>query len=119
MTAYTNADLGLTYDSEGATERVAYVSGEFWSTTAARPTLARLFGAGEPHAIFLAWELFQRRFDGNPKKIGRTVSLDGRPFAIVGILPPKFRLEFPQFLYPGDERKEIDAYIAVPDADWQ
>jgi predicted permease len=118
MTAYTNADLGLTYAGQGAPERVAYVSGEFWSMTATRPALGRLFGAGEPHAMVLSWDLFQRRFDGNPKVIGMTVSLDGHPFAIVGILPPKFRLEFPQFLYPDDELKEIGAYIAVPDAAW-
>jgi putative ABC transport system permease protein len=118
MTAYSNEDLALMYAGEGATERIACVSREFWSTTGARPALGRFFGAGEPHAIVLAWELFQRRFDGNPNVIGRTVSLDGRPFAIVGILPPNFRLEFPQFLYPDDERKEIGAYIAVPNAAW-
>lgn len=118
MTAYTNVDLGLMYAGEGGTERIAYVSGEFWSTTGARPALGRLFGAGEPRAIVLTWELFQRRFDGQPNVIGKTVSVDGRPFAIVGILPPKFRLEFPQFLHPDDERKEIGAYIAVPDEAW-
>jgi predicted permease len=118
MTAYTNADMGLMYAGKGGTERIAYVSGEFWSTTGARPAAGRVFGPGEPRAIVLAWELFQRRFDANPNVVGRIVSVDGRPFAIVGILPPKFRFEFPQFLYPDDDRKEIDAYIAVPDAAW-
>jgi putative ABC transport system permease protein len=119
MTAYTNADMGLTYGGEGGTERIAYVSGEFWSTTGARPSAGRLFGAGEPREIVLAWELFQRRFDANPDVLGKIVSVDGRPFTVVGILPPKFRLEFPQFLYPDDERKEIDAYIAAPDVTWR
>ena len=118
MTAYTNADLGLAYAGESGTERIAYVSDEFWSTAGARPAFGRVFGAGEPRAIVLAWALFQRRFAGDPSVIGRTVSVAGRPFAIVGILAPNFRLEFPQFLYPDDERKEIDAYIAVPGAAW-
>jgi hypothetical protein len=37
MTAYTNADMGLMYAGEGGTERIAYVSREFWSMTGARP----------------------------------------------------------------------------------
>jgi putative ABC transport system permease protein len=118
MTAYDNADLAMVYGGEGATERIAWVSGEFWRTAGVRPALGRLFGADETHAIVLSQELFQRRFGGDAGVIGRPVSIDGQTFAVAGVLPERFRLEFPQFLYSDDERKGIDAYIAIPDAAW-
>jgi len=115
LTAYYNGDLAVVYHGGGSAERIAWVSGEFWRTTGAHPALGRLFGAGEPREIVLTWELYQRRFGADPSILGQTVSIGGHTFAIAGVLPPRFRLQFPQFLYPDDERKEIDPYIAVPD----
>jgi len=78
--------------------------------------LGRLFKVGEPHAIVLSWQLFERRFASNPDAIGKTVVVNGHPFEIVGVLAAHFRFLFPQFLYPDDERRDIDAYIAIPNA---
>jgi putative ABC transport system permease protein len=116
MAAYTNQDLALVYAGDSDTERIASISGAFWSMTAAQPTLGRLFSADEPHSIVLSWRLFNRRFAGDPRVIGKTVTLDGYAFEITGVLPPYFRFLFPQFLYPDDDRRDIDAYISIPPA---
>jgi putative ABC transport system permease protein len=36
--------------------------------------------------------LWQRRFGGDPGLVGRTLTLNGAPFTVVGVLPPDFEL---------------------------
>ena len=114
--AYSNQDLALVYRGDSAAERIASITGDLWSMAGAKPALGRFFNSGEPSAIVLSWQLFERRFAGDPGVIGRTVAVSGHPFEIVGVLPATFRFLFPQFLYPDDERRDIDAYIAIPNA---
>ncbi len=116
MAAYGNQDLALVYAGESTTERIASVTGDFWSMTGAQPAFGRLFRLGEPHAMVLSWQLFERRFRGDPHVIGNMVSVDGYPFQVAGVLPKNFRFLFPQQLFADDERRDIDAYIAVPNA---
>src|SRR5262249_28662038 len=64
-------------------------------TTAYR---GRLFAAEEtevasvqPVAV-VSYGLWQRRFGGDPGLVGRTLTLNGAPFTVVGVLPPDFEL---------------------------
>jgi putative ABC transport system permease protein len=58
-----------------------------------RPILGRGFlpsdytGSG-PRAIILSYDLWQHLFDGQAVAVGRTVTLDGVGYTIVGIMPP-------------------------------
>jgi hypothetical protein len=54
---------------------------------------------GGPGAVILSHGFWHQRFDGNPEVIGQGVSLNGEPFAIVGVLPPTF--DFSSFFKPG------------------
>ena len=38
----------------------------------------------------LTWNLFERRFGGDPSIVGRQIHLDGKPYTVVGILPEWF-----------------------------
>jgi putative ABC transport system permease protein len=38
----------------------------------------------------LAWNLFERRFGGDPSIVGRQIHLDGKPYTVVGVLPKWF-----------------------------
>ncbi|MET0556544.1 MAG: ABC transporter permease [Vicinamibacteria bacterium] len=49
---------------------------------------------GDPVAI-LAHGLFMRRFGGDPQVIGRIVTLEKRPFRVVGVMPPGFAVPEP------------------------
>jgi putative ABC transport system permease protein len=42
-------------------------------------------------AALLAYDLWQRRFGGDPQAVGKTIELDKQAFTIVGVLPPGFR----------------------------
>jgi putative ABC transport system permease protein len=75
------------------------VTTEFLRTLGLPPALGREFtreetSPGGTPAIMLSDALWRRRFDRDPAIVGRTVSLDGRPATIVGVLPPEFW--FPQ-----------------------
>jgi predicted permease len=65
-----------------------------------QPALGRLFAAGEDetgreYEAVLAWGFWQRRFAGDRAVIGRTMQLDGHPYTIVGVMPPRF--DYPMF----------------------
>ena len=74
IAAYSNQDLALVYRGDGAAERIASITGDLWSMAGAKPALGRLFKPGEPGAIVLSWQLFERRFAGDPDAIGKTVA---------------------------------------------
>jgi putative ABC transport system permease protein len=115
MTAYGNQDLALMVDGESSQERIASITGEFWQIVGARPELGRLFSQAEGNAMVLSHALFQRRFGGDPRVIGKTVSVTGHPFVITGVLTHDFRFIFPQQFANGDEQRDIDGYIALKD----
>ena len=41
-------------------------------------------------AVMLTWNLFERRFGGDPSMVGRQIHLDGKPYTVVGVLPKWF-----------------------------
>jgi predicted permease len=60
------------------------------------PVVGRTFVDGEDQpgrdqVIVLSHALWQRRFGSDPAIVGRAISLDGRPYTVVGVMPPTFR----------------------------
>jgi predicted permease len=41
-------------------------------------------------SVMLNWSIFQRRFAGDPSIVGRQIHLNGKPYTVVGVLPPSF-----------------------------
>jgi putative ABC transport system permease protein len=114
MAAYGDDDVAMVSDGIASQERIAFVTGDFWSITAAQPALGRLFGEQQADELVLSWPFYQRRFGGDPRALGSTVTLDGHPFRIAGVLRQDFQFGFPQQYVPGDEVRRIDGYIAIP-----
>src|SRR5579864_1662125 len=72
------------------------VSPNFLSTIGVRPFLGRDFEASEEKpgtapVVLLSYELWQSHMGSDRNAIGRTITLDGHSFTIVGVLPPNFR----------------------------
>ncbi len=66
-------------------------------TLGIRPLLGRNFRRDEdrrngPRAAILSYGLWQSRFAGDPKVLGRAVPIDGLPATVVGVLPPEFEM---------------------------
>jgi putative ABC transport system permease protein len=72
------------------------VSPNFLSMLGVKPFLGRDFDSPEEKAgaspvLLLSYSLWQSHFGADPSALGRTIMLDGRGYAIVGVLPPDFR----------------------------
>ena len=77
----------------------AAVTASYLDTLGVRPQLGRLFAddedrAGGPAVALVSHGLWQRRFGGDRGVLGRTLTLEGRPHAIVGVLPAGFDVPY-------------------------
>ena len=72
------------------------VSASYFPLLGAAAALGRTFLPEEdrvPDAapvVVISQDLWQRRFNGDPSAIGRTLTLNDRPFTVVGIMPEGF-----------------------------
>ena len=87
----------FTLVGRGAPERLVGVgvAPDFLPVLGVRPLLGRNFTAeegaqGGPRAAILTHAFWQRRFGGDPAVVGRAVTLNNEPVAVVGVLPPSF-----------------------------
>jgi predicted permease len=60
-----------------------------------QPALGRLFTAeddrpGANGTVVLTWGLWKRRYGGDKSVLGKTISLDARPYTVIGVLPAWF-----------------------------
>jgi hypothetical protein len=68
--------------------------------------LGRGFRADEEKqsVIVLGYRLWQRRFAGDPAIVGKSITLSGKPFTVVGVAPPAYHgvdlILDPQFWIP-------------------
>jgi putative ABC transport system permease protein len=91
--------LYFTITGNGEPEQVwgSQVSGNFFRMLQVSPVLGRDFSAedeqiGHEQVVILNYALWQRHYGGDTGIIGRTISLDGTPFVVIGILPRDFTL---------------------------
>ncbi len=55
--------------------------------------------------VVLSYDLWQRRFGGDPQIIGRTLTLNTQPFTVVGVMPQEFQYPTnPELWAPRDSR---------------
>jgi len=88
----------------GEAEQVTgeFISSDFFSVLGVRPVIGRTFtedeepvGAG-PVALISAG-LWQRKFSSAPDILGKNITLDGRDYTIIGVIPANFHLAIPGF----------------------
>ncbi|MEK6281453.1 MAG: ABC transporter permease [Acidobacteriota bacterium] len=96
--AFANPN-SMDYVSSGEPEviRADAVSKGFFQVFGAGALYGRTFlpeehEAGKNQVVVLSHGVWQRRFGGDRNLIGRTLTLDGQPTTVVGVMPPDFRL---------------------------
>jgi predicted permease len=94
--AYNGALRVLTGSEDPEEVRSAMVSAEFFRVLGARPALGTGFFPGDddfgrPKKAVLSHGLWARRFGADPGIVGRTVTMDGQLYAIIGVMPSTFR----------------------------
>jgi len=75
------------------------VTHDFFQALGVRPLLGRDFLAeddrpGAHPVALLGYGLYQRQFGGDPTVVGRTLTLNGTPCTVVGVLPASFRFYY-------------------------
>ena len=96
----TNGVSGWAFDDGPSAAYVngALVTGGF-DVLGVKPLLGRSFAAsddkeGSQDVLVISAGLWHRRYGASPDVIGRRVNLGGRPFRIVGVMPPD--LDYPR-----------------------
>jgi len=120
--------LALSLSTSQQVERVfaQLVTGNYFDLLGVRPAAGRFFTPDDdrtpgahPVAV-IGYGLWQRRFGGTPDAIGRTVTLNRRPFTIVGIAPEGFRgvtsmfgpdLWLPSMMAPPLQPKQSNSWL--------
>jgi putative ABC transport system permease protein len=70
----------------------AMVTAGFFEAVAIQPRYGRVFNESDekttdPEAVILSHHLWQNSFGEDPQVIGKSISLDGKPRTVVGVLP--------------------------------
>jgi putative ABC transport system permease protein len=91
----------LTGRGEPEQVKRGWVTANFLSLLSDHPEAGRLFvpqdeGEGRAPVVVISHELWQRHFGADPNLVGRSIMLNDRPYTVVGILPPGFKILFPE-----------------------
>jgi len=88
----------------------AIVSAEFFAVLGVPPLAGAVFAPGPPgpRKAVLSEALWRARFGGEARAVGSTVSLDGEPVVVIGVMPAAFR-------YPAGADIWVSARARVPE----
>src|SRR5213592_1382445 len=91
----TNQSVSTLSDGNKATHvQGESVSADLFPLVGVQPVLGRTFLPNEDdpgnHVVILSHALWQRRFGADGNVVGKTVTLDGQQFEIIGVMPPRF-----------------------------
>jgi predicted permease len=88
--AYSQARFNSTAGGEARYANGEWVSGDFFSTLGTAAAVGRTFTPADdrrgcaPVAV-LGYDFWLRQYGGDPEILGRSISLDGHPFQILGV----------------------------------
>jgi putative ABC transport system permease protein len=95
---------GFTLSEPGEPEFVVgqMVSAEIFSVLGVAPLIGRAFSpdeneGGRDQVLLLSHGLWQRRYSGDPEIIGQSIVANGKPYTVIGVMPPAF--DFPHRRY--------------------
>jgi putative ABC transport system permease protein len=107
----------ITLSGQGEPEQlgVVRVTGDFSHVLGTAALVGRTLEpaddeAGKPAVVLLSYNLWQRRYGGDPGVVGRKVYLNHEPVTVAGVMPPRFA--FPR----GSEMPAGYGFVADPDA---
>ena len=104
--------------TESGTEVAAalFVTSNLFNLLGRSATLGRTFAAaGETQAVLLSDGYWRRRFGGDPGVVGRTLTLYGTPFQVIGVMPRDFVFPYPGMLGPSGFTRvtAIDMWLPI------
>lgn len=96
LAAWSATRFNLAAGGEARYAEGLYVNGDFFNALGVIPLIGRTFTSKDdteacpgPMAV-ISYPFWQREFGGDPNILNRTMTLEGRPFSIVGVTPQPF-----------------------------
>ncbi len=106
MSLATGGAFEITGKGKPETIIASTVNYNFFSILGVQPIYGRLFlpqedQPGHNTEIILTYKLWQSHFGSDPDAVGRTITLDGTPYSIIGVMGPRMtRPEYAQAWIP-------------------
>jgi predicted permease len=119
-----SADRAIAIDGAEEFVTAEMVSGTHYSLLGMEPLAGRLLQPADDEiapawpAAVISYRYWQRRFGLNPTAIGKTLTLQGKVFTIVGVTPPRFQgtrpgrdpdITLPLLMMLGDNQRREDS----------
>jgi len=105
--AYTDNNFNLTGQAEPERISCAQVTASVFTTLGVQPVKGRLFlpqedAVGANNVAIVSEKFWRARYGGNESVLGSSLTLDNKPYTIVGVMPAGFR-------FPG----EFDVWLPL------
>jgi putative ABC transport system permease protein len=106
---FDDGSFTLTGDGDAERIRAGLVGANLFSVLQVSPIMGRTFTAEEdlpmgPSLVVIGEDLWRRRFNADPKILGRAIQVDAQPFTVIGVMPRDFRLPLD---YAAEERTQM------------
>src|ERR1051325_8858326 len=120
VSVFDPTSLNLRYENGPTRISAERVNAGYFPLLGVRPALGRVFTAEEdsvpdahPVAV-VSYSLWQTRFSGNPSLVGTVITLNDRPFTVIGVLPEGFRgLSFTAELWVPVSMMSVDNPVSL------
>ncbi len=104
LAAYRQSNATLTGMGEPERVQNVKVASGFFRLLGGEAALGRMFlpeeeQVGRDQVAALSYGLWRRRFGADPKIVGATVSLDGKAYTVIGVMPANFNFPKPVELW--------------------
>lgn len=115
---YVAATTGVGFNLSGGSQPLRInalrVSKDYFRVMGVQPMLGREFAPDEdsvngPDVAILSYGLWKSQFGGDPRLVGKTISLDNKPYTVVGIMPAGFQ----SVDLRGTSRATMDLYTTI------
>ena len=96
LAAHRDFSVSVVYQQQPMVVRGNYISGSYFPTLGVNPSLGRLVGPADDSVIganfvtVLSYDLWRSRFGSDASIIGKTISLNGKSFTVIGVAPRGF-----------------------------
>ncbi len=91
-----------------------------FSVLQVQPELGRQFTVdeaqrGHEHVAILTYDLWREQFGGDPNILSKTISVDGFPYSVIGVMPRSFHMPSIQTMATiGSTNRELPIGVLVP-----
>lgn len=100
LAAFTDQRLNLTGAGEPEEVAVQFATPELFKVLGVEPLHGRVLieddGKQGSDGVVLSYGFWKRRFGGDPGLVGKSITLNGEPFNVVGVMPPSFHWHIKQ-----------------------